>query len=85
MVAGAGILTTADNQEGAEQFLEFMLSQAGQQYFASQTHEYPLVEGVVVSRELVPLEEINQPAIALADLADLEGTVRLLRETGVIP
>ena len=85
MVAGAGILATANNREDAERFLEFMLSQVGQQYFASQTHEYPLVEGVAVSRELVPLEEINQPSIALADLADLEGTERLLRETGVIP
>ena len=85
MVAGAGILATANNREDAERFLEFMLSQVGQQYFATQTHEYPLVEGVAVSRELVPLEEINQPSIALADLADLEGTERLLRETGVIP
>ena len=34
MVAGAGILETSENKEAAVRFLEFMLSQVGQQYFA---------------------------------------------------
>ena len=45
MVAGAGILSSGENRENAERFLEFMLSQVAQQYFAGQTFEYPLVEG----------------------------------------
>ena len=85
MVAGVGILSASDNQENAERFLEFMLSQVAQQFFASQTFEYPLVDGITTSRVLVPLSEINQPDVALTDLTDLEGTVRLLRETGVLP
>ena len=85
MVAGAGILSSSENRENAEKFLEFMLSQVAQQYFAGQTFEYPLVEGVKTSRLLVPFSEINQPNVALKDLTDLEGTVRLLRETGVLP
>ena len=85
MVAGAGILSSSDNRNSAERFLEFMLSLAGQQYFASQTYEYPLVDGVSVPRVLAPLDEINHPSIPLRDLADLEGTQRLLRETGVLP
>ena len=85
MVAGAGILSSTENRENAEKFLEFMLSQVAQQYFASQTFEYPLVEGVNTSRLLVPLSEINQPNVDLKDLTDLEGTVSLLRETGVLP
>ena len=85
MVAGAGILDTTDNRDAAEKFLEFLLSTVGQQYFAGQTFEYPLVEGVKVPHVLVPLEEINHPSIALKDLTDLEGTQRLLRETGVLP
>ncbi len=85
MVAGAGILDTTDNRRAAEKFLEFMLSTVGQQYFAGQTFEYPLIEGVRVPHDLVPLEEINHPSIPLKDLADLEGTQRLLRETGVLP
>jgi iron(III) transport system substrate-binding protein len=85
MVAGAGILSSSENRENAEKFLEFMLSQVAQQYFAGQTFEYPLVEGVKTSRLLVPLSEINQPNVALKDLTDLEGTVKLLRKTGVLP
>ena len=85
MVAGAGILSTADNKENAEKFLEFMLSLVGQQYFASQTFEYPLVEGVNTQFGLVPLADINNPGIGPKDLADLEGTQTLLREVGIIP
>ena len=85
MVAGAGILSSGENRENAERFLEFMLSQVAQQYFAGQTFEYPLVEGVNTDRLLVPFDEINQPSVPLKDLADLEGTVKLLQETGVLP
>jgi iron(III) transport system substrate-binding protein len=85
MVAGAGLLETASNPEAAEQFLDFLLSQVAQQYFATQTYEYPLVDGVVTARELPPLAELNAANIDLADLADLQGTVALLRETGVLP
>ena len=85
MVAGAGILETSENKEAAVRFLEFMLSRVGQQYFAGQTFEYPLVDGVNVPHVLVPLEEIDHPNISLKDLADLEGTHRLLRETGILP
>lgn len=84
MVAGAGILKTSKNQENAEKFLKFMLSQVGQQYFAGQTYEYPLVEGVTTNRLLTPIDEINRPNVDMADLADLEGTQRLLRELGIL-
>ena len=84
IVAGAGILSTSKHKETAEKFLEFMLSQVGQEYFASQTFEYPLVEGVKIQRGLLPFSEIKHPDIALRDLADLEGTQDLLRQAGVI-
>ena len=84
MVAGAGILKTSQNHDNAEKFLKFMLSTVGQQYFAGQTYEYPLVEGVKTNRLLTPIEEINKPDVDMADLADLEGTQRLLRELGIL-
>jgi iron(III) transport system substrate-binding protein len=85
MVAGAGILSTAKNRPEAEKFLEFMLSEVAQGYFASSTFEYPLVDGVTVNQLLTPLEEINQPQISIKNLSDLEGTQDLLREVGVLP
>ncbi len=85
MVAGAGILSTSENKEAAERFLAFMLSQTGQAYFANQTYEYPLVDGIKPQRLLAPLSRINIPQIDMADLADLKGTQKLLREMGVLP
>ena len=85
MVSGAGILSTADNTIKAERFLAFMLSPVAQQYFASQTFEYPLVDGVQTHRELLPLAEISRPEIGVGDLKDLTGTQRLLREAGIVP
>ena len=85
MVAGAGILSTSKNKEAAERFLEFMLSQAGQAYFANQTYEYPLLDGVNTQRLPAPLSRINMPQLDMADLADLKGTRKLLREIGILP
>ncbi len=61
LVAGAGILETADSRDNAERFLRFMLSQVAQQYFASQTFEYPLVDGVTTHMFLTPLDAVNNP------------------------
>jgi len=85
LVAGAGILKTAKNKENAERFIEFMLSTVAQQYFASATFEYPLVDGVRVHPLLTPLDQIANPGTDMAALADLQGTQTLMREVGVIP
>ena len=85
LVNGAGILSTSKNVEGAQRFLSFMLSQVGQQYFASQTFEYPLVDGVKTDRLLVPLNELQFPDVDLSELDDVEGTQSLLRGVGIIP
>ncbi|HSL01453.1 MAG TPA: iron ABC transporter substrate-binding protein [Rubrobacteraceae bacterium] len=84
LAAGAGVLDSAENPRAAESFLEFALSQEAQQYFADETVEYPLVEGVEIDEELVPLDQIQSPEIDLSDLDDLQGTLELLRETGVL-
>ena len=85
MVAGAGVLETSTQKDSAQKFLAFMLSPVAQQYFASQTYEYPLVQGVAVQRGLVPLNDIRTPPLTAADLADIKSTQQLLRDTGVIP
>ena len=85
LVAGSGILSTATNRENAEKFLRFMLSKVSQQYFASQTFEYPLIDGVAIDRLLPPLADLTKPTIDMVSLADLKGTQRLLRNLGIIP
>ena len=85
LVAGAGMLDTAKNVDDAQRFLKFMLSTVAQQYFASQTFEYPLLDGVTTHRSLPPLSKINNPSVDMASLADLKGTQRMLRDLGIIP
>jgi iron(III) transport system substrate-binding protein len=84
-VAGAGILESSDHQEDAARFIEYMLQEQAQQYFADETYEYPLIEGVEINELLPPLNELQPPQLDLSDLSDLEGTQRLLRDTGVLP
>lgn len=83
-VAGVGLLTTAKNQEQALAFIRHLLSPEAQEYFAEETFEYPLVEGVPTDPALVPLSDIQTPEIDLSDLADLSGTLELLRDAGLL-
>lgn len=83
-VAGVGILATSKNQEGAKQFVEYLLSENSQEYFARETFEYPLVARAPRPSGAAPLEGIRTPNLDLGSLADLDGTLRLLRETGVL-
>lgn len=86
MVSGAGVLKTAPNPDNAVKFIDFLLSVPAQQYFASQTFEYPVVEGVTTASLLPPLQELDAVAadIPLDELADLEGTQQLLLDLGII-
>ena len=85
LVAGTGILETSQNRAAAQKFVNFLLSEVAQQYFATQTFEYPLVDGVLTPRELPPLEGLLAPSVDLATLADLQGSVALLQEVGALP
>jgi iron(III) transport system substrate-binding protein len=84
-VAGVAILDTVDSREDAQRFIDYLLSPEAQQYFAIETFEYPLIEGAKTHPDLVPLSELEPPSIDLSDLSDLEGTLDLLRDTGVLP
>jgi iron(III) transport system substrate-binding protein len=83
-VAGAGILDTADHPLAAEQLVRFLLSEDAQAYFSEETFEYPLVTGLAADPRLPTLDEIESPEIDLSDLADLEGTLTLLTEVGIL-
>jgi iron(III) transport system substrate-binding protein len=82
-VAGVGILSTSRNVEAAQKFVGYLLSEEAQSFFAETTFEYPLVPGIPVHPDLVPLDELDIPDIDLGDLADLEGTLKLLLDVGV--
>jgi iron(III) transport system substrate-binding protein len=83
-VAGAGVLDTADNPEAAQSFISYLLSPEGQEYFAVETVEYPLLIGAEASADLPPLSEVAHPDLDLSNLDDLQGTLQLLQDTGAI-
>lgn len=83
--AGAGILVTSANPEGAQTLIDYLTGEEGQTYFSTETWEYPVVAGYEPSVDLVPLDEIESPDI---DLSDLGGTIEpaldLLAEVGLL-
>jgi iron(III) transport system substrate-binding protein len=83
-VAGVGIVDTTDNPEAAEAFVRFLLSESSQQYFNTETNEYPLSADIPLNPLLTPLSNINTPDIDLSNLDDLEGTLQLLQELGIL-
>lgn len=83
-VAGAGVINTAAHPQAAQTFLAYLLSPSAQQYFADQTNEYPLIPGVSLNPILPPLDELVTPALDLADLEDLQGTLELLQDVGAL-
>jgi len=83
-VAGIGLIEGAEEADAALAFADYLLSDEAQEYFAIQTFEYPLIEGVAAPEGLVPLNEISHPDIELGDLADLRGTLELLSEVGLV-
>jgi iron(III) transport system substrate-binding protein len=84
-VAGAAILNSARNPLAAERFIEYLLQETAQEFFATETFEFPLVANVKVSFNIPTLHELQPVAIDLTNLDDLRGTIELLQETGVLP
>ncbi len=64
IVTAAAKLASSDNDEAVDQLLTFLLSESAQRYFADETFEYPLVEGIE------PAEQI--PAASFADVGSLD-------------
>lgn len=85
MPAGVGILSAGANQDGARRFVEFLLSEEAQRYFAEETFEYPLIAGVDAPASLPPLGILAQPDIDLSDLAlVLDRATDLVAEAGLL-
>ncbi|MBW3563845.1 MAG: iron ABC transporter substrate-binding protein [Acidobacteria bacterium] len=81
-LAGAGMLKRSD---AAERLLRHLLSDGSQEYFATETFEYPLVAGVEPSVELLPLAEIRTPDVPMAEVSNRLGeTLTLIQRSGLL-
>lgn len=86
MVAGMGVLASSDHSEEAQAFVGFLLSPAAQQYFTGEVAEFPVVPGVIVTRQDINIGDVIEaaPQVDLNTIGDLEGTLEMLREVGLI-
>ena len=85
MPAGAGVLTSSDSKDAAQQLIEFLLSDESQRYFADETFEYPLVPGIDANAVLPPIETIPTPDLNLSDLATvLDTATDLVAQAGLL-
>ncbi len=83
-VAGIGQLTTTDQPQASVALIDYLLSMEAQRYFSESAYEFPLIDCIAADPRLTELSSIEAPEIDLSALADLQGTVQLLREVGAI-
>lgn len=83
-VAGAGVLASSEQPGLAQRFILWLLGSDAQNYFAQNTSEYPMVAGVPTVEGLLPLSEIEAPALDLSDISDLQGSIDLIESSGAL-
>jgi len=83
-VSGAQILQGTEKQDLAETFIQHVLSAEAQEFFATRTYAYPMIPEIEPVGGLPTIDELNPPDIDLTELADIGGTVDMLREVGVL-
>lgn len=90
MTATIGVLETSASKDAAVAFVDYLLSPSAQQYFMSNVFEFPVTGTAIVpaafSGKMMSYETAVEvaPAFDLNALGDLEGTLDLLREAGLI-
>lgn len=85
-VAGVGIVAASDNQDVAQQFIDYLLSVPAQQFVTTTGNEYAVIPGVIENPTLEPYAELVElsPNVDIDQISDLDGTLALLREVGLL-
>lgn len=83
-VAGIGVVEGTNKQALAENFVRHLLSAEAQEFFATRAFAYPTVPEVTPAGGLPSIEELDPPDIDLTRLGNLQPTLDLLRDTGVL-
>ncbi len=83
-VAGVAVTPQGSGNASAQEFVDFLLSEQAQDFFATQTAEYPLTDAAEPREGLPPLAQIEGPELTLDQLADLRGTQDLLMRVGLL-
>lgn len=87
LVAAAGVLESSNNKAEATRFIDFLLSPAAQQYVVSEIQEFEVVPGAAIQTgRMLSLEQVieSAPEVDLNTLGDLEGTLQMMRDLGIL-
>ncbi|QAU13128.1 extracellular solute-binding protein [Halorubrum sp. BOL3-1] len=83
-VAGALAVKGTEKADLVADFVRHLLSAEAQEFFATVSFAYPMIPGVQPVGGLPTIDELSPPDIDLAELAELEPTLELMREAGVL-
>lgn len=85
-VSGAAVLASSKKQEQAQKFIAYLLKQSSQEFFTAEVNEYPVTTDVKPASNLMNLQSLHKaaPAVKLEQLQDVAGTVKLLKELGLL-
>jgi iron(III) transport system substrate-binding protein len=83
-VSGAALVKGSQNTDLATTFIRHLHSAEAQEFFATQTFAYPMIPGVQPAGGLPTIDELNPPDIDLTELANIDETLDLMREAGVL-
>lgn len=82
--AGAAVLSASPKKELANNFVRHLLSAEAQEFFATHTYAYPMIPGIPPVGGLPTIDELNPPSVDLSKLSDIQPTLELMREVGVL-
>jgi iron(III) transport system substrate-binding protein len=82
--AGASVLKDSGNEELAENFIRHLLSAEAQEFFATRGFGYPMIPGVEPVGPLPSLSELEPPELDFQELSNIQPTLDLLREVGIL-
>jgi len=84
IITAAGIVNTSQNSEAAERLVRFLLSPEAQEYFATETDEYPLVAGVQPVDGLPSLESLDVDTVDFDQLGvEFRTTLEMIAASGL--
>ncbi|MFB6194780.1 MAG: extracellular solute-binding protein [Haloplanus sp.] len=83
-VAGTAVIKGTEQRELAENFVRHLLTVEAQEFFATRTFAYPMIPGVPPVGGLPSISELNPPSIDLQKLSNVEPTLELMQDVGVL-
>lgn len=83
LLNASGVMALKEG-DAALTFIRYLLTKEVQTYLAEQAYEIPMIAGGSTPEGLPDLDSLHPPEIKLSQLADLQPTLKLMRDAGVL-